>query len=102
MRTLLAFRAARNARACSSPQVVNNAATCIVVVPKSGFAIAVCPFQRGLARSRMESGISAGETRFLLTRSTRALAAKSVQVPSAARKVAGMSEALGETYGWAR
>src|SRR5262249_60900019 len=75
---------------------------CIVVVPKSGFAIAVSPFQWGFARSRMESGISPGETRFLLTSRTRALAAKSVQVPSGARKVAGISAALGETYGSAR
>src|SRR5205823_7605404 len=98
----LAFTPCRNARAGSSPQAVKSAAMWIVVVPKSGFAIAACPFQRGLARSRIDAGRSAAATRLVLTRRMRARAAKPVHAPSEALNGAGIPAAFGDTHGSTR
>jgi hypothetical protein len=65
----------------------------MVVVPKRGLAIAVCPFQRGAARSRIDRGASPGGTRVLFTSRMRALAARPVQAPSSARKGSGIAAA---------
>src|SRR5262249_27471074 len=96
MRTPFALSCWKNDLACSSPHAANSAAACIVVVPKSGLAIATCPFQRGSIRSLIDFGRSPEATRFLLTRKSLARAAKPVQLPSAALNAAGMPAALGE------
>ena len=69
----------------------------MVVVPKSGFAMAASPLQCGFARSMIERGIEASSTRVVLTSRTRARAANPVQVPSAALKAAGIAAAFGDT-----
>jgi hypothetical protein len=102
MRTALALSASRKARARSSPHAAKSAATCIVVVPNSGFAIAALPLKRGSARSRIERGIASGRTSLRLTSSTRARAATPVQAPSLARNESGSSCACGEAYGSTR
>jgi hypothetical protein len=98
-RTSFAFSESKNSFACTSPQVEKSAAACIVVVPNSGFAIAVLPFHFGSARSRIDFGISSAATSSVFTSSTRARAAKPVQARSAALKPAGICDAAGEAYG---
>src|SRR5712692_637351 len=61
------------------PHSPNSAATCVVVVPKSGFASPARPFQRGSTRSSTDDGASWGFTWLVLYTITRALAAKPAQ-----------------------
>jgi hypothetical protein len=56
IRTSFAFGPSRNRRASSHPRAETRAARCIVVVPKTGSAMAARPFLRGSTRSRSRRG----------------------------------------------
>src|SRR2546427_3156474 len=86
----------------ASNAAVKSAAMWIVVVPKSGFAMAACPFQRGLARSRIDAGRAAAARRVVWTSRMGARAAKPVPAPPVALNDAGMPAAFGDTYGSTR
>ena len=88
-------RADRLLPALPDPHRANNAATCVPVVPKSGYAIATRPRHCGSVRLPSRLGHCASGSMEVLTMMTRARAANPVQYPSGSLNRSGMSSAEG-------
>ena len=91
--TPLDLRSRKKPFAFSSPQATNRQAACVAVVPKSGLAMPILPFHRGLTRSASPFGRSASDTDLVLTSKIRARAANPYQLPSGSLNAAGTSSA---------